>query len=402
MALIVQKFGGTSVGNVDRIKNVAKLIKREIDNNNKVVVVVSAMAGVTDQLVNYTLQFSKMTSQEAKREYDTVLAAGEKISSGLLSLALQNEGIKSRSWQGWQIPIITTPSFADGKILEIKTELLEEDIENGIVPIISGFQGVANNNIVTLGRGGSDTTAAAVAAALQADRCDIYTDVDGVYTSDPRIVVKAKKIHKIKYNEMLELAYGGAKVLHPRAVEFGVRYNLKMQVRSSFVDQDGTVLVNDEDEGLMEENKVTGISYLKDLLVIKILLSEENKTQYLDLLSSIKEAEIPIEGVYKEVMNGQLMLTIVVPKFYRAAMESALKEKSFDYSVIADVAKVNIVGSGMVKDLSYAEKLLHIISELGINILNMATSEIKISVMINMKHLEELIVALHSSYGLDS
>lgn len=246
MALIVQKFGGTSVGSIERIRDVAKIVKTELDNDNKVIVVASAMSGVTDHLINLSLQVSNLETDDQRMEYDAILATGEKVSSGILSLTLQSMGIKARSWQGWQIPILTDEFFTKGRIKTIDATTLLTSIANDEVPVITGFQGVFNDRVVTLGRGGSDTSAAAIAVASHADRCDIYTDVDGVYTADPRIVPNAHIHSYITFEEMLEMAAAGSKVLHMRAVEIAAKFKLKLRVLSSFSQAQGTEIVSKE------------------------------------------------------------------------------------------------------------------------------------------------------------
>ncbi len=264
MSLIVQKFGGTSVGDIEKIKNVAKKVKKELDLGNKVIVVVSAMSGVTNKLVGYANEVSKLTTDESLAEYDSIVASGEQITSGLLALELQSNGYKSRSFLGWQAPVKTDSTHSKARIKEINGEVLLKSLETHDVIVVAGFQGVndKNNRIATLGRGGSDTSAVAIAAAVKADRCDIYTDVEGVFTTDPRITDKARKLNKIAYEEMLEMAYSGSKVLQTRSVAMGMAHNVRIRVLSTFSNGSGTILVNNEE--IMERRLITGISYSKD------------------------------------------------------------------------------------------------------------------------------------------
>ncbi len=408
MALIVAKFGGTSVGDVERIKIVAQKVKREIDAGHKVAVVVSAMSGVTNQLVDYCTAISPMHDV---REYDTVVASGEQVTSGLLAMALQAIGVPARSWMGWQVPVKTNDVHGKARIEDIDCTELHKRLDKGEVAVVPGFQGVTEaNRISTLGRGGSDTSAVALAAALGADRCDIYTDVDGVYTTDPRIVPKARKIKKISYEEMLELASLGAKVLQTRSVEIAAKQNVSLQVLSSFEDHigsdlPGTLVTKEED--IMEQELVTGIAYSRDEAKITVLGVPDLPGVAAKLFSPLAEANVNVDMIVQNISaDGQVTdMTFTVPKLeLPRALEVLDKlEHLKDARIISDknVAKVSVVGIGMRSHAGVANKMFKTLADKNINIQVISTSEIKISVLIEEDYTELAVRSLHSAYGLE-
>jgi aspartate kinase len=393
MALIVQKFGGTSVGSIERIKNVAQLVKAERDIGNQVVVVVSAMSGVTDQLVGLVSQLSTTANDNERQEYDSVVSTGENVSSGLVALALMNLGFKARSWQGWQIPIITNELFSQGKIQGIDPTKILQCLQDNEIPVISGFQGVYDGRIVTLGRGGSDTSAAAIAAAINADRCDIYTDVDGVYTADPRVVPAAQKLDKITYGEMLEMAASGAKVLHPRSVEIAEKYNLQMQVLSSMTGGKGTLLVNENDS--MESQRITGVSGTKKICCFTIESTKNN----LKIFSELHKTNVHLDLINQNLSDNNLM--IIVPTHEQIPTENILC-KICEYKLNENIAKVSITGIGMQASAGVVQKVFHILAEQGINVLMITTTDIKISILVESQYMEKAMKNLHSAFGLDA
>ena len=404
MARIVQKFGGTSVGDVERIKNVARRVKAEVDRGHQVAVVVSAMSGVTNQLVAYT---DAMGALVDAREYDVVVSSGEQVTSGLLALALQDLGIAARSWQGWQIPIRTDNVHGKARIEDIGADLLIERLENGEVVVVPGFQGVADDNrVTTLGRGGSDTSAVALAAALKADLCDIYTDVDGVYTCDPRIVTKAKKLNKITYEEMLEMASLGAKVLQTRSVEMGMKHGVRLQVRSSFSEDEGTLVVN-EDE-IVEKELVSGIAYSKDEAKITLLGVADRPGVAAHIFGPLAEANTNVDMIVQNVSeNGKTTdLTFTVPHGdLNRAVKVLEDSKEIEYAKLItdpDVVKVSVVGVGMRSHAGVAQTMFQALADKGINIQVISTSEIKVSVLIAQEYFELALRALHTAYGLDA
>ncbi len=415
MGRLVMKFGGTSVADLERIRNVARHVKREVDAGHKVSVVVSAMAGKTDELVGYVEDAS---ADYDRAEYDMVVSSGEQVTSGLLAIVLQQMGVPARSWCGWQVPIETTGMHAAARISAIPPENLLKSWDEGRVNVIAGFQGVSpEGRITTLGRGGSDTSAVAVAAALDA-RCDIYTDVDGVYTTDPRIVSKARRIERISYEEMLELASLGAKVLQTRSVELAMVHKVPLRVRSSFDDPDSPLqvlddgsgpgtLVCDEDE-VMEEQVVTGIAYSRDEAQVAVRRVKDKPGIAASVFGPLAEAGISVDMIVQNVStDGYANITFTVPrKELRRAVEVLQREKiNIGYETLdtADnVAKVSIVGIGMRSHAGVAAKMFRTLSEKGVNIEAITTSEIKVSVLIDEAWLELAIRALHSAYGLDA
>ena len=406
MARIVQKFGGTSVADIEKIKSVAQLVKREVDAGNQVAVIVSAMAGVTNQLVDYTTQISRLYDA---REYDVVVSSGEQVTSGLLALALQELGISARSWQGWQVPIRTDGVHSKARIDAIATEEMEARLEAGDVIVIPGFQGVApDNRVTTLGRGGSDTSAVAVAAALKADCCDIYTDVDGIYTTDPRIVSKARKLDKITFEEMLEMASLGAKVLHIRAVELAMKERVRLQVRSTFVpDVPGTFVV-DEDE-IVEQELVSGIAYSRDEAKITLIGVTDRPGVAAGIFGPLAEAGVNVDMIVQTVSpDGEatdLTFTVTKADLDRSIAVVEKNREALGYAELvpdAGVVKVSVIGVGMRSHAGVAQRMFKALAEKGINIMVISTSEIKVSVLIAEEYTELALRALHSAYGLDA
>jgi aspartate kinase len=415
MARLVMKFGGTSVADVDRIRNVARHVEREVKAGHEVAVVVSAMAGKTNELVGWCRDASPLHDA---REYDAVVASGEQVTAGLLAIALQAAGIPARSWQGWQIPIHTSDAHGAARILEIDgTELTRRFKERQEVAVITGFQGVqqATGRITTLGRGGSDTSAVAIAAAIQADRCDIYTDVDGVYTTDPRVVPRAKRLEKIAFEEMLELASLGAKVLQVRSVELGMVHNVRIFVRSSFdtpdsIDPHGTppgTLICGEEE-IVEQQVVTGIAFSKDEAQISIRRVEDKPGVAAAIFGPLSEASINVDMIVQNVSadNATTDLTFTVPAAdYERSMDVIAKAKStigFDrIDGATDVAKVSVIGIGMRSHAGVAAQAFKALASRNINIRAITTSEIKFSVLIDAAYTELAVRTLHTLYGLD-
>ncbi|UYN94138.1 MAG: aspartate kinase [Enhydrobacter sp.] len=414
MARIVLKFGGTSVGDIDRIKNVARKVKAEVDYGNQVAVVVSAMSGATNQLVKWVNDIAPLHDAG---EYDVVVATGEQVTIGLLALALQQEGVKSRSWVSWQIPIRTDASHGKARIVEIDTEAMAETMAAGEVPIVPGFQGVApNGRITTLGRGGSDTSAVALAAALKADRCDIYTDVDGVYTTDPRIVEKARKIDQVTYEEMLEMASQGSKVLQTRSVELAMNHHVRVQVLSSFdealgSDLPGTMVV-DEDEIMaqgLEKSVVSGIAFSKDEAKITVTRVADRPGVAAAIFGPLAEANINVDMIVQNVsLDGSSTdITFTVPRadLARAVqrLEQAQAELKFaEIKSDTNVAKISVIGVGMRSHAGVALKMFETLAGKGINIQVISTSEIKVSVLVAAEYTELAVRALHTAYELDA
>lgn len=408
MAVIVQKFGGTSVGDIERIKNVASIVKREVDAGNQVVVVVSAMSGKTNELVGWVDEVSNLNTKEALKEYDSVVSSGEQVTSGLLALTLQSMGQKARSWLGWQIGFKTCDMHSKARIEEIRADILRASLEKGEVAVIAGFQGVTDDNrITTLGRGGSDTSAVALAAALDADRCDIYTDVDGIYTTDPRIVPKARKLEKVAYEEMLEMASLGAKVLQIRSVEMAMKYGVRVQVLSSFANVPGSLLVDEEE--VVERRLVTGVAYSRNEARITLTGVQDSPGVAAKTFAPLTELEINVDMIVQNVSeDGKTNdITFTVPKSdANAAVEAIEKSKStLNYnSLLVDknVSKVSVIGVGMRSHAGLAQKMFQTLADKGINILAITTSEIKISVLVQEEYTELALRALHTAYGLDA
>ncbi|HNB26188.1 MAG TPA: aspartate kinase, partial [Alphaproteobacteria bacterium] len=393
------KFGGTSVANIERIRAVAQRVKREVDAGHEVAVVVSAMSGATNQMVAWCGELSPLYDA---REYDTVVASGEQVTSGLMAIALQTIGINARSWLGWQIPIETDDAHGKARIERIRTEELEKRFAQGQVAVVAGFQGVGSDNrVTTLGRGGSDTSAVALAAALKADRCDIFTDVDGVYTTDPRIVAKARKLDKITYEEMLEMASLGAKVLQIRSVEMAMKHNVRVQVLSSFEDKPGTLVVN-EDE-IMEQELVSGIAYSRDEAKITLLRVADRPGVAASIFGPLAEASINVDMIVQNVSESgdttDMTFTVSKADFERAKQVIEGQRNRVQYAgMIADsnVVKVSVIGVGMRSHAGIAQRMFQTLAEKGINIQVISTSEIKISVLVAEEYTELAVRALHT------
>ena len=418
MARLVMKFGGTSVADIDHIRNAARHVKREVDAGHEVAVVVSAMAGATDRLVEWCEATRKRRSVFDTRESDAVIASGEQVSAGLVAMTLQDCGITARSWQGWQLPVLTSAVHGSARILEVNGE----EIVNGFrqrneVAVIAGFQGMdkATGRITTLGRGGSDTSAVAVAASIGADRCDIYTDVDGVYTTDPRVVPRAKRLDKIAFEEMLELASLGAKVMQVRSVELGMLHNVRIFVRSSFaapqdIDPHGTppgTLICDEEE-IVEQQVVTGIAFSRDEPQISIRQVEDKPGVAAAIFGPLAEANINVDMIVQNVSaDGKTTdLTFTVPAAdYQRSLDVIAKAKpAIGYARLdsaADVAKISVIGIGMRSHAGVAAQAFRALAERAINIRAITTSEIKFSMLIDANYTELAVRTLHSLYGLD-
>ena len=404
MSRIVMKFGGTSVADLDCIRNVATRVKREVEAGNQVAVVVSAMAGVTNQLVAYCQGLSPLHDA---REYDTVVATGEQVTTGLLAIALQELGVEARSWQGWQIPIRTDNAHGKARIAGIDGVELIRRMQAGQVAVVSGFQGIGTDNrVTTLGRGGSDTSAVALAAALRADRCDIYTDVDGVYTTDPRIVPRARKLARISYEEMLELASVGAKVLQTRSVELAMNERVRIQVLSSFEDVPGTLVV-DEDE-IVEKQNVSGIAYSRDDAKITLRRVPDRPGIAAAVFGALSDHNINVDMIVQNVSaDGMTDMTFTVSKadLPRAQATLAEAQPQIGFSeVLADpnVAKISVVGVGMRSHAGVANTMFRALADKAINIQVISTSEIKVSVLVAADYTELAVRALHTAYGLDA
>jgi len=419
MARLVMKFGGTSVANIERIRNVARHVKREVEAGYQVAVVVSAMSGKTNELVGWCKDASALYDP---REYDAVVASGEQVTSGLLAIVLQEMGLSARSWQGWQLPISTDDAHGSARILDIDSDKLGAAIDAGEVAVIAGFQGIhlPTGRLTTLGRGGSDTSAVAVAAALKAERCDIYTDVDGVYTTDPRVVPKARRLDRIAFEEMLEMASLGAKVLQVRSVELAMVHNVRTFVRSSLVDPDapetanvekaGTLICDEEEivANQMESQVVTGIAFSKDEAQVSIRRVADKPGIAAAVFGPLADAHINVDMIVQNVSaDGFTDITFTVPTadFERA---KAVIEKARDtiaHQVVegaADVTKVSVIGIGMRSHAGVAAQAFQALAGKGINIRAITTSEIKISFLIDAAYTELAVRTLHSLYGLDS
>jgi aspartate kinase len=415
MARLVMKFGGTSVADTERIRNVARHVKREVDAGHQIAVVVSAMSGTTNRLVEWCRDAAVLHDA---REYDTVVASGEQVTSGLLAIALQAIGVTARSWQGWQVPILTSGAHASARILGIDgAELIKRFKERKEVAVIAGFQGMHKDTgrITTLGRGGSDTSAVAIAAAIHADRCDIYTDVDGVYTTDPRVVPRARRLDKIAFEEMLELASLGAKVLQVRSVELGMVHKVRIFVRSSFEKPEdidphgnppGTLICDEED--IMEEQIVTGIAFSKDEAQISIRRVQDKPGVAASIFGPLADANINVDMIVQNVSpdgaTTDLTFTVPAADFERAKETIAGAKGKIGYERLdaaTDVTKVSVIGVGMRSHAGVAAQAFKALAERGINIRAITTSEIKFSILIDAAYTELAVRSLHSLYGLD-
>jgi len=405
MARIVQKFGGTSVGDLDRIRHVATLVKAEYDRGNEVTVVPSAMAGVTNGLIENVNAISRLHDT---REYDAIVSTGEQVTAGLLALALQNIGVPARSWAAWQLPLRTDDMHGKARIKEIDAGKIIKLFGEGQVAVVAGFQGLSpQNRITTLGRGGSDTSAVALAAALNADRCDIYTDVEGVYTTDPRIVDKARKLTRITYEEMLEMASQGAKVLQTRAVELAMNQGVRLQVRSAFVDAPGTLVV-DEDE-IVEQQVVSGIAYSRDEAKITIVGVEDRPGVAVGIFGPLSDSGINVDMIVQNISEDgkatDMTFTVAKADFDRACEVLDGHRKTLGYDRLvgdANVVKISIIGVGMRSHAGVAQTMFTALAKKGINIQVISTSEIKVSVLISDDYAELALRALHTAYGLDA
>jgi len=409
MPRLVMKFGGTSVATLDRIRRAAKRVGREVANGYDVIVIVSAMSGKTNELVGWVQETSPLFDA---REYDAVVSSGENVTAGLMALILQEMDIPARSWQGWQVPVKTTSAHSAARIEEIPTENLATKFDEGMkVAVVAGFQGVSpEGRITTLGRGGSDTTAVAFAAAFGAERCDIYTDVDGVYTTDPRISDKARKLDRIAFEEMLELASLGAKVLQTRSVELAMRYKVKLRVLSSFeepTDTSGTLVCDEED--IVESNGVSGVAYSRDEAKMTLLSVADRPGIASAIFSPLADAGVNVDMIVQNISeDGRTDMTFSLPtdQVTRAekAIEDAREKGEFRFSTLdvdLDVAKVSVVGIGMRSHAGVAAKMFQSLSDEGINIKVITTSEIKVSVLIDRKYMELAVQALHDAFGLE-
>jgi aspartate kinase len=404
MALIVMKFGGTSMAGIERIRGVAARVKREIEAGNKVAVVVSAMAGETDRLVGFCREASALADPA---EYDVVVASGEQVTSGLLAIVLQSIGIRARSWLGWQLPVHTSDAHGKARIRDVGTDALLAAMNAGEVAVIPGFQGLADSGrVTTLGRGGSDTSAVAVAAALKADRCDIYTDVEGVFTTDPRIVPRARKLARITYEEMLELASVGAKVLQTRSVELAMKEKVRVQVLSSFTDAPGTLVV-DEDE-IVEQELIAGVAYDRNEAKVTIRGVPDKPGVVAAIFGPLADAGINVDMIVQNVANdGTTDVTFTVPRTEliraRSVLEANAAQIGYARLLTDDsVAKVSVVGVGMKSHAGVAVTMFRALADRGINVQAITTSEIKISVLIAEEYLELAVRVLHTAYGLDA
>ena len=405
MARIVKKFGGTSVADIDHIKAVAERVKREVDAGHQVTVVLSAMAGVTDQMVDHTRRVGGLIDD---REYDVVVSAGEQVTSGLLAMTLQDMGVPSRSWLGWQIPIRTDGVHGKARIESIDTGELEKSLARGEVPVVAGFQGLGpGNRITTLGRGGTDTTAVALAAALNAERCDIHTDVDGVYTADPRIVAKARKLDRITYEEMLEMASLGAKVLQARAVELAMKRGVRLQVLSSHGDAPGTMIVHEEE--VMEKQQVSSITYKRDEAKITLTRVADRPGVAASIFGPLADDSINVDMIVQNVSadgkTTDLTFTVTRADLQRAVASLENRRDDLGYADLlsdSNVVKVSVVGVGMRSHAGVAQRMFKALADEGINIQVISTSEIKVSVLIDEASTERAITALHDAYGLDA
>ncbi len=409
MARIVMKFGGTSVGTIERIKAVAEKVKSQVENGDQVAVVVSAMSGTTNQLVEWTREAGVMHDA---REYDVVVSSGEQVTVGLLAIALQNIGVEARSWLGWQVALHTDNVHGGARIESIDTEKMSARLDQGQVAVMAGFQGVADDHrITTLGRGGSDTSAVALAAALNADRCDIYTDVDGVYTTDPRVVPKAQKLERITFEEMLEMASGGAKVLQTRSVAMAMRHGVDLQVLSSFEDLPGsdlpgTMVVKEEE--IMEKNSVSGIAYSADEAKITLAGLEDKPGVAATVFSALADSNVNVDMIVQTAASteGRTDITFSVSGSELDRAKSVLDGIKNDVGIneilmAENVCKISVVGMAMRSQPGIAKTMFATLADKGINIEVISTSEIKISVLISRDYTELAVRSLHTAFGLD-
>lgn len=409
MPVLVMKFGGTSVATLDRIRRAAKRVGREVANGYDVIVIVSAMSGKTNELVGWVNETSPLFDA---REYDAVVSSGENVTAGLMALTLQEMDVPARSWQGWQVPLKTTSAHSSARIEEIPTENITQKFAEGMkVAVVAGFQGISSEGrITTLGRGGSDTTAVAFAAAFGAERCDIYTDVDGVYTTDPRITNKARKLDKIAFEEMLELASLGAKVLQTRSVELAMRYKVRLRVLSSFEDggdNAGTLVCDEED--IVESNVVSGVAYSRDEAKMTLISVADRPGIAAAIFTPLADAGVNVDMIIQNISDdGRTDMTFSCPVDQVARADKALadaKERGeINFHALdadTEVAKVSVVGIGMRSHAGVASQMFRALRDENINIKVISTSEIKISVLVDRKYLELAVQALHDTFGLD-
>jgi len=405
MAVIVQKFGGTSVADLDRIRAVADRVEAAIAAGDKVAVVLSAMAGVTNRLIDWV---NEAGADGDGCEYDSVVSTGEQVTVGLLACVLQGRGLKARSWLGWQLPIHTDGLHGRARITGVETAALRRGLDDGEVQVVAGFQGIAEDGrIATLGRGGSDITAVALAAAIDAERCDIFTDVDGIYTSDPRIVSKARKLDKITYEEMLEMASLGARILHIRSVELAMKHDVRLQVLSSFADGPGTLVVNEDD--MLEQELVSGITYSRDEAKVTLTRVPDRPGVAAAIFGPLCDADINVDMIVQNVSeDGKATdLTFTVTKGDLAAAMAVLEaaRDTLGYAALVgdpNVVKISVIGVGMRNHAGVAQKMFQVMAEKGINIQVISTSEIKISVLVAEDYTELAVRSLHSAYNLDA
>lgn len=409
MALLVVKFGGTSVGDVEKIKNAAAKVAAEAKQGHRVAVVVSAMSGQTDHLIGLCRAVAPLADPQ---ECDAVVATGEQVTSGLMALALQQRGLRARSWQGWQVPLRSDDSHGKARIENINTEEMLWSMTEGVIPVMAGFQGVSpDGRITTLGRGGSDTSAVALAAALKADRCDIYTDVDGVYTTDPRIVPKARKMKTISYEEMLELASLGAKVLQTRSVELAMRYRVPVQVLSTFGNEAGSALpgtlMTDEDAS-MESQLITGIAHSRDEARVSLINIPDRPGMAASVFTALAEVGINVDMIVQTASNDShatdMTFSVTKGDLPRATEVLTNRQKEIGFAKMqtnANVVKISIVGVGMRSHAGVAATMFKALASKGINIQVISTSEIKTSVLIGEEYTELALRSLHAAYGLD-
>ena len=404
MTRIVQKFGGTSVADLDRIRNVAQRVKGEVDAGHEVAVVVSAMSGTTNQLIEWAMTVGAV---DDAREYDAIVATGEQVTVGLLAIALQNLGVDARSWLGWQVPIHTDEVHSAARIDHIDAAYIGQRLTQGQVAVIAGFQGIGpDRRITTLGRGGSDTSAVAMAAALNADRCDIYTDVDGVYTTDPRIAPKAQKLDRITFEEMLEMASSGAKVLQTRSVAMAMRHNVNLQVRSSFDDAPGTFVVNED--SIMEQETISGIAYSPDEAKITIVGLPDHPGVAAAVFGQLADHHVNVDMIVQSA-SSTTKTTDISFSVGRLDVEKAVdiiqkRQDSMEFETIvadANVSKISVVGTAMRSQPGVAKIMFETLAAKGVNILVISTSEIKISVLIDAEYTELAVRSLHTAFGLD-
>jgi aspartate kinase len=403
MALVVQKYGGTSVANIDKIANVAKKVIRTKEAGNDVVVVLSAMAGETDRLIGLA---QKAADNPDGREYDSLISTGEQVTVSLLAIMLNGMGYTAKSFLGFQVKVRTDKAYMKARILTIETAVIQEELKKGTIVVVAGFQGIdAENNITTLGRGGSDTSAVALAAALKADVCDIYTDVDGVYTTDPNICSKARRLDRITYDEMLEMARAGAKVLQPRSVELAKKYNVPVYVKSSFTDEGGTLVTKEEKE--MEKEVISGVTYDRDQAKITMIRVPDRPGVAARLFTPLSEHNILVDMIIQNAsLQGHTDLTFTVSrKDLREAKQiisGVIKEVGAEKLEVDDnVAKVSIIGVGMISHSGVAAKMFATLAREGVNIMMISTSEIKISCVVEAKYAELAVTVLHDAFGLE-